>query len=84
MIRYQLAARVDYDRSCNAAMVTFEDSQVAAPTTDYPIFGPTGEVEAVVTFNAAGVILGIELLNASVQLPLPQTTTDQPTPPMPS
>lgn len=84
MTRYQLAAQIDDDCSCNAAMVTFEDSVVAGPTIDCPIYGTTGEVEAVVTFDAAGMLLGIELLNASVQLPVQRTTTDQPTLPMSS
>ncbi|WP_296136744.1 hypothetical protein [uncultured Tessaracoccus sp.] len=45
----------------------------AAPgrTTDVPLLGPTGEEDAVVTLDSTGMLVGIELLNASVQLPRP-------------
>lgn len=68
---YTSAVSIRHDLDANAAMVSFS-APAPSRTMDYPLYGSTGELEAVVSFTATGQLWGIELLDAARQLPCQQ------------
>jgi uncharacterized protein YuzE len=61
--------RVAWDGSANAAYIYFSDIPPGGSKESLAVKDRNGEVVGVLDFSADGELLGIELLNANVQMP---------------